>query len=149
VADIESHRAHAAPSASFPAAGGGANARAPQPEPRAQVVAELEANAGFIRLHVTEDALGYGVSAVCEDVAAEAFDVQLQARRVWIGRSAHAPDPRATPRLERRGIERLFSLAFDHAIDPSGSHGECTNGSLYLWLRKTGMDEGAAAHAPA
>jgi hypothetical protein len=107
---------------------------------RTHVVAELEPTAGRVRLHITEDTSGYGVTAACGDVDAGDFDVQLLDNRVWIGRSdamarrAGVAEPRA---VERRGIERLFSLAFEQPIDALKSRGECADGWLYLWLKKT------------
>jgi hypothetical protein len=106
--------------------------------PCTHVFAELEPTAVRIRLHVTEDDASFGVTARCADVAAEAFDVQLDAHRVWIGRSATAKDGRevVSPRHDRRGVDRLLSLCFDQPIDALQSHGECADGWLRLSLRK-------------
>ncbi len=115
-------------------------------DPRTHVVAELEPSAGCVRLHVTEHASGYGVTAACGGVDAADFDVQLLHDRVWVGRSdppshgSRAPEPRA---VERRSIERLFSLIFARGIDAPNSRGERADGGWYLWLKKA--DAGADA----
>ncbi len=119
-------------------------------EPRRHVVAELEPGAGRVRLHVTEDASGYCVTAACGDVDTADFDVQLLDNRVWIGRSDPTRhDARATEpdTVERRSIERLFSLIFEQGIDPTNSRGECADGWLYLWLKKTDACADAGAQA--
>ena len=108
------------------------------PPPR-RVTAELEPSAGRIRLHVTEDDTCFAVTACCVDVAAEAFDVQLDMHRVWIGRTdRRADEARLARRDDRRGVGRLLSLFFDHPIDTANSRGECADGWLRLSLRKAG-----------
>jgi hypothetical protein len=96
------------------------------------VLVEWQGAARAADLRVTEDDLGYSVMLESADVPAQAFEVEVDDRRVYI---MLAPAPAAPGRL--RPIRCCMVLDFDETIDASASCGECGDGVLHLSLSKT------------